>query len=87
MPGYTLLGNPKYPDMKDDYAKTFAIMKKLPCDVFLASHASFFSLGKKIELLAQHPSRNPFIDPAGYREFIARTEQAFREQLQREESK
>jgi metallo-beta-lactamase class B len=87
VPGYTLLGNPRYPNMKDDYEKTFALMKKLPCDVFLASHGSFFSLVKKTEALAQHPSQNPFIDPDGYRQFVAKTERAFRDQLQREESK
>ncbi|MDQ6913654.1 MAG: subclass B3 metallo-beta-lactamase [Verrucomicrobiota bacterium] len=87
VPGYTLLGNPKYPNMKDDYEKTFALMKKLPCDVFLASHGSFFSLVEKSKLLAQRPSQNPFIDPNGYRKFIEQTDRAFHEQLQREESK
>jgi metallo-beta-lactamase class B len=87
VPGYTLLGNPNYPDMKDDYERTFAVMKKLPCDVFLASHGSFFSLGKKIELLAEHPTQNPFIDPTGYCQFIEEKERAFREQLQREQTK
>lgn len=87
VPGYTLLGNPKYPNMKDDYEKTFALMKKLPCDVFLASHGSFFSLVEKSKLLAQQPSQNPFIDPNGYRKFIEQTDRAFHEQLQREESK
>ncbi|MGZ5003368.1 MAG: subclass B3 metallo-beta-lactamase [Chthoniobacterales bacterium] len=87
VPGYTLLGNPKYPQMKDDYEKTFAVMKKLPCDVFLGSHGSFFSLGKKTVALAQHASPNPFIDPDGYRTFIAGSERDFREQLHSEQAK
>ncbi len=87
VPGYTLLGNPKYPNMKDDYEKTFALMMKLRCDVFLASHGSFFSLVEKSKLLAQQPSQNPFIDPNGYRKFIEQTDRAFHEQLHREESK
>ena len=87
VPGYRLLGNAKYPTMKDDYAKTFALMKKLPCDVFLGSHGSFFGLIKKAGTLAQKPPRNPFIDPDGYREYLDWSERAFREQLAREETK
>ena len=85
VPGYTLLGNPKYPAMKDDYAKTFALLKSLPCDVFLASHGSFFSLREKSAHRAEVGSANPFIDPAGYRTFLEESERAFREQLEREE--
>ncbi len=87
VPGYTLLGNAKYPRMKDDYEKSFALLKKLPCDVFLGSHGVFFSLGEKMKALAEHPPSNPFIDPKGYRDFIEGSERTFREQLQREESK
>lgn len=85
VPGYTLLGNPKYPTMKDDYAKTFALLKSLPCDVFLASHGSFFSLREKSARLAEAGGAKPFIDSEGYRTFLTESERAFREQLEREE--
>ena len=85
VPGYTLLGNPKYPAMKDDYGKTFALLKSLPCDVFLAAHGSFFSLREKSARRAEAGGANPFIDPEGYRTFLEKSEHAFREQLEREE--
>ena len=71
--------------MKDDYAKTFALLKSLPCDVFLGSHGSFFSLGAKSARRAETGGANPFIDPEGYRSFLETSERAFREQLEREE--
>ncbi|HJU55226.1 MAG TPA: subclass B3 metallo-beta-lactamase [Pyrinomonadaceae bacterium] len=84
VPGYKLVGNSQYPEIVADYARTFRVMKRLPCDVFLASHGNFYSMREKAELLAQGKRPNPFIDGLGYKRFIAETEKAFREQLRRE---
>jgi hypothetical protein len=35
----------------------------------------------KADRLRHHPAVNPFIDPQGYRAFVAEAEQAFRERL------
>ena len=86
VPGYKLVGNPEYPEIAADYARTFRLLKSLPCDVFLAPHGSFNSMLRKAELLAGGKRPNPFIDPRGYRRFLAETEKAFREQLKREQS-
>ena len=59
-------------------------MKELDADVFLASHGSFFNLLEKAEKLKKNRSPNPFIDRAGYKEFIEDTEKAFREKLAKE---
>ena len=37
-PGYRLLGNPRYPNIADDYRRTFAIVRTLPCDLLLTPH-------------------------------------------------
>src|SRR6476661_6471185 len=34
-PGYKLVGDPAYPQMAQDYEKTFRVLKSLPCDIFL----------------------------------------------------
>jgi len=34
VPGYKLVDNPTYPAIAADYARTFRILKQLPCDVF-----------------------------------------------------
>jgi metallo-beta-lactamase class B len=84
VPGYKLVGNHNYPDIAEDYARSFRVLKRLPCDVFLASHGNFYSMLEKAELLAHGKRPNPFIDRRGYWTFLAETEKAFREQLRRE---
>jgi metallo-beta-lactamase class B len=83
-PGVTLAVNPKYPQIAEDYAKTFKILKSLPCDVFLSSHGSFFDLTDKAERQRKGETSNPFIDPKGYRAYLARMEERFRTQLAEE---
>ena len=82
-PGVRLLHNPRYPNIADDYARTFQAMKALSPDIFLASHASQFGLHDKYQPGDAHePDR--FVDPAGYRSAIARLEKAYVDQLERE---
>lgn len=84
LPMYRLTTNPTYPGIKEDFDKTFQLLKSLPCDVFLASHGSFYSLTEKRQAMAKNSAQNPFIDPAGYRAYIARAEAAYQAALQRE---
>jgi metallo-beta-lactamase class B len=76
-PGYALKNNAAYPEIAADFRKTFRILDALACDVFLASHGSFFHLEEKMK------RRDPqaFVDPAGYRAFLARTRKEFEDQL------
>jgi metallo-beta-lactamase class B len=76
-PGYTLVNNEKYPGIVDDYRRTFQILKSLPCDVFLGPHAEFFSMKEKMARMEKVAKPNPFIDPAGYREYVADGERDF----------
>lgn len=82
IPGYKLVGNKPYPTIADDYARSFALLKRLPCDVFLGAHGSYFGLEKKLPRLGETP--NPFIDPGGFRRHVEQFERAFHEQLDRE---
>ena len=85
-PGYKLVDNPNYPQIVDDYRRTFKLLKTLPCDVFLGPHANFFDMSTKLKLLEQGKQPNPFIDPKGYRKFIDDTESAFEKELQRQKN-
>jgi metallo-beta-lactamase class B len=38
-PGYRLVDNPRYPHIVDDYRRTFAVVRALPCDLLLTPHA------------------------------------------------
>ncbi|MBN8232130.1 subclass B3 metallo-beta-lactamase [Corallococcus macrosporus] len=37
-PGYQLLANPRYPRIVEDYRRSFATVRALPCDVLLTPH-------------------------------------------------
>jgi metallo-beta-lactamase class B len=84
IPGYKLLNNSAYPNIVNDYAHTFALLKTLPCDIFLGPHGSFLGLSDKRLLLEKGAKTNPFIDPQGFRNFIDATERAYQEQLKKE---
>ena len=90
LPNYKLVDRPgspaTYPGIEADYEKTFALLKSLPCDVFLGAHGSFYSLVQKREALSKHPAQNPFIDPAGYRAYVAHAQAVFEAELQRQRS-
>jgi metallo-beta-lactamase class B len=83
-PGVHLAGKPSYPGIAEDYAKSFEVLKSLPCDIFLAAHASFYGGLEKAARLKQGGGVNPFVDPHGYRDFLARTEKVYRAQLEKE---
>jgi metallo-beta-lactamase class B len=79
-PGYKLVNNARYPQIAADYAHGFEVLKALPYDVFLGAHGSYFDMEKKFPRL-KAGSTNPYIDPAGYKTYVAEREQAFRREL------
>jgi|SRR5450432_2015895 metallo-beta-lactamase class B len=82
-PGYKLVGNADYPEMARDYELTFRVLKSLPCDVFLGAHGSYYGMEEKFARL-KDGAANPFVDPAGYRSYVAEREAAFRAELGRQ---
>lgn len=87
VPGYKLVGNTEYPGIVADYERTFRFLKRLKCDVFLASHGWFYSMLDKAQLLEERVGPNPFIDRSGYRNYLKQSEEAFRKELQLQLSK
>ncbi len=83
-PGYILVNNSKYPQIAQDYEKTFRTLKSLPCDVFLGAHGAYYGLKEKYAKL-QTGDANAFVDPNGYKAYIAEREQAFRKELARQQ--
>jgi len=81
--GYLLVGNKDYPRIADDYVKTFAVLKSLPCDLFLGAHGVYFGMLAKIDRMKAGDA-NPFIDPDGYKAYVAEREAAFRKEWERE---
>ena len=83
-PGVHMVNYPPWPDIAKVYARSFAVLKGLHCDVFLGPHASFYDMQAKSERLSAGAKTNPFIDPEGYRNYISRFEKRYQEQIQRE---
>lgn len=82
-PGYKLVHNTTYPQIASDYRHGFDVMKSLPCDVFLGAHGVYFGLKEKYARF-KAGDRRAFIDPAGYKAYIAEREQAFEAELKKQ---
>jgi len=84
-PGYKLVGNRTYPQIASDYRHEFEVLKKLTCDVFLGAHGGYFDLLAKYDRF-KNGDKNAFIDPEGYKAYVADRQQAFEKALHRQSS-
>jgi metallo-beta-lactamase class B len=83
--GYKLVNNALYPQIASDYERMFRVLKSLPCDVFLGAHGNYYDMETKYgRMKAGGP--NPFIDPEGYKSYVAEREQAFRTELAKQKA-
>jgi metallo-beta-lactamase class B len=84
--GYKLVGNKAYPRIAEDYKHGFAVLKSMPCDIFLGAHGGYFNLTAKYSRW-KAGYRSAFIDPAGYKAYIADREHAFQIELNRQQAR
>jgi metallo-beta-lactamase class B len=84
-PGYKLVDNSAYPEIASDYKHGFDVLEGLPCDVFLGAHGSYFGLKVKYARW-QRGDHDAFIDPTGYKSYIAEREQAFEAELKAQQA-
>jgi len=82
-PGYKLVGNELYPQIAEDYEKGFRVLRSLTCDLFLGAHGGYFDMETKYERFKRGET-TAFLDPAGYRKFVAEKEEAFQRELERQ---
>lgn len=79
------VGQPaSYPSIGQDFARTFRVLRSLPCDVFLGAHGAYFHLPDKLKRLAQDGPQ-VFLDAAGYQTFLARNQAVFEAALKQEQ--
>jgi metallo-beta-lactamase class B len=84
-PGYKLVNNAQYPRIASDYERMFRVLRALPCDIFLGAHGAYFEMEAKHARLRDRGTA-AFVDPEGYRRFVASKEQAFRTELEKQRS-
>lgn len=85
-PGYKLVNNAAYPQIAQDYERTFRVLRSLPCDVFLGAHGIYYEMKEKVSRITKGGA-NPFIDPQGYKDYVAEREQAFYAELKKQQTK
>ena len=80
-PGHSV----SYPGIVQDFQHTFVVLRELPCDVFLGAHGGYFDMLTKLK---HYPQDGPrvFIDPAGYRDFVADAQQTFEQALRKQQA-
>ena len=79
-----LVDNADYPDIADDFKRTYALLRSLEADVFLGSHNDHYNMVEKHAAIGRGP--NPFVDPEGYHHAIDNYEKLFNYKLE-EQSK
>jgi metallo-beta-lactamase class B len=82
LPEYSLVKQPSYPGIANDYAHSIALLRSLPCDIMLGAHGSFFHLKEKRAALAGNPAA--FVDPAGCKAYLDGAEAAYKAELAKE---
>jgi metallo-beta-lactamase class B len=82
-PGYRLVKDPSYPGIADDYRNTHHFLEVLKPDIWLAQHNEYYDLEGKRQR-AETDGAKAWIDPEGYRRFIAGKKRAFEDQVDKE---
>jgi metallo-beta-lactamase class B len=80
-----LANNRNYPRIASDYEHSFAELRQLPCDVFLAPHAGFFHMAEKRDRITK-AGPNPFIDPSELQRFAEKSQQDFKRELKEQQA-
>jgi metallo-beta-lactamase class B len=83
--GYKLVSNETYPQIAEDYKHGFEVLKSLPCDIFLGAHGGYYNMAQKYARM-KNGERDVFIDPDGYKSYVADRERAFREELKKQQT-
>jgi metallo-beta-lactamase class B len=73
-PEYKLKNNPRYPNIVEDFERTFDLLEAMPCDIYLSAHAGQFNMEEKRKT-------GNFVNKAELAEMIRKARIEFREKL------
>jgi metallo-beta-lactamase class B len=82
-PGYRLAKDPIYPGIESDFRRTHHFLEMLKPDIWLAQHNEYYDLEGKRKRAATEGIK-AWIDPEGYRRFIAGKKRAFEDEVDEE---
>lgn len=79
-PGYTLKGNPRYPDIVRDFDYSFAMIAALPCDIALAPHPGMVDFWERVAMREQGRA-DALVDGTLCRTYAQAARASFEEEL------
>jgi metallo-beta-lactamase class B len=80
-PGYKLVGEKEsYPGIGDDYRRTHHFHEMLNPDMWFGFHTEYFDMEGKLARLPEE-GFSVWIDPEGYRQFVASKKRAFEDEV------
>jgi metallo-beta-lactamase class B len=86
LPFMRLVEPESHPGIRSDFERSFRTLRGLPADIFLGSHGSFFDMSRKRrEAAAAEDPAEPFLDRAGYLQYIDDAEKRFRDALAKQQ--
>jgi len=68
------------------FARSIAVVEKLPCDVLLTPHPWDFDLDGKLKRRAKQPDVNPFVQPGACKAYAARARQNLERRVEEEKA-
>lgn len=83
-PGMQLVVNPSYQGIADDFRKTFAVLGSVKPDIWLGAHTESFNFEEKRSRAKDGAAA--WVDPEGYRTYVAKEQAEFEAQLRNEQS-
>lgn len=81
-PGYALVNNARYPEIFEDYRKSFARLRTLDPDIFLGNHGGFFDLTGKLARKKEGGGPNPFVNRGEFTAYLDKAWAALEKQEQ-----
>ncbi len=81
--GYKLVGNTLYPNIAEDFKRTFSTLKAIGCDIFLGAHGAYYGLPEKYAQMAAKGDA-AFRDADGYKHYVEDRQQAFEAEYKRQ---
>jgi metallo-beta-lactamase class B len=76
-PDYKLKNNPRYPNIVEDFERTFDLLEAMPCDIYLSAHAGQFNMEEKRKT-------GNFVNKKELAETMRQARKDFREKLRKE---
>ena len=83
--GNPIAGKLAYPTIVSDYRASFARLKKMDADIFLAPHGGQFAMAEKLAKV-KPGAPNPFIDAGELQRMVVKAEAAFDKDLARQQA-